>query len=314
VDIIVMLPRGRCSKIQELQMTTVIEDNVHVYRVDGTSDDMDMTIKNCFMDEKFSSQNDLISINSINWTRIMVQIAHYFYCYLQMCPSCDKTVEIVVPTGALGNTSSGVIAYLMGLPINIVCAVNTNDIVARTIKDGDFSVVGDVVQTMAPAMDIQVPYNMERLLFLFTGGNSEEVNKIMTQMEKTGKVKIPENIMTKLQKVVTDSHKVSDEEIKSTMEKVWDSDGYLLCPHTATAAHYHMTNTKDDTLRICLATASPAKFDEAVLAAGLIPQPTEEIKNLSNKNTRYFDLEKGEDWEKVIRAKIEEISDKIKSQ
>uniref|UniRef100_A0A8D0GKE2 Threonine synthase N-terminal domain-containing protein n=1 Tax=Sphenodon punctatus TaxID=8508 RepID=A0A8D0GKE2_SPHPU len=109
MDIFVLLPQGHCTRIQELQMTTVIEDNVHVFVADGNSDDVDQPIKELFADADFARRHNLMSLNSINWSRIMVQTAHYFYAYFQCAPSLEvtplPTVEIVVPTGAGGNLS-----------------------------------------------------------------------------------------------------------------------------------------------------------------------------------------------------------------
>ena len=93
------------------------------------------------------------------------------------------------------------------------------------------------------------------------------------------------------------------------MKKCWDDNKYLLCPHTAVAAKYHY-DTAATLPRVCIATASPAKFEEAVLEAGLTPQPTEAIRKLDSLPTRYIDMKKGQDWEKMLRDKIVEISTK----
>uniref|UniRef100_A0A8C0IJ82 Threonine synthase N-terminal domain-containing protein n=1 Tax=Chelonoidis abingdonii TaxID=106734 RepID=A0A8C0IJ82_CHEAB len=107
MDIFVLLPKDLCSQIQELQMTTVIEENVHVFIAHGNSDEIDEPIKELFADADFARKYNLMSLNSINWSRIMVQITHYFYAYFQCTPSMDMTplpaVEIVVPTGGGGN-------------------------------------------------------------------------------------------------------------------------------------------------------------------------------------------------------------------
>ena len=103
VDVVVLLPKGRCTQIQELQMTTVLDDNVHCFGVDGSSDDLDVPIKAVFADHEYTANNNLCSINSINWARILVQIGHYFYCYFQMAKNVGDPVKIVIPTGACGN-------------------------------------------------------------------------------------------------------------------------------------------------------------------------------------------------------------------
>ncbi|NXS09247.1 THNS2 protein, partial [Neodrepanis coruscans] len=159
MDIFVLLPRGLCTQIQELQMTTVIENNVHVFSAHGNSDEIDEPIKELFADVDFARKYNLMSLNSINWSRIMVQIAHYFYAYFQCALSLDTTplpvVEIVVPTGGGGNITAGCIAQKMGLPVRLVTVVNSNDIIHRTVQHGDFSLSKSVKATLASAMDIQ---------------------------------------------------------------------------------------------------------------------------------------------------------------
>uniref|UniRef100_A0ACB8FTS7 Threonine synthase-like 2 n=1 Tax=Sphaerodactylus townsendi TaxID=933632 RepID=A0ACB8FTS7_9SAUR len=107
MDIFVLLPRGLCSQVQELQMTTVVEENVHVFLADGNSDEIDEPIKELFADEDFARRHNLMSLNSINWSRILVQMAHYFFAYFQCAPPVDAAplpvVEIIVPTGGGGN-------------------------------------------------------------------------------------------------------------------------------------------------------------------------------------------------------------------
>ncbi|XP_078310780.1 threonine synthase-like 2 isoform X3 [Crassostrea virginica] len=239
IDIVVLLPRGRCSQIQELQMTTVMEDNVHVYRVDGSSDDLDIPIKLCFQDHAFTKRHNLSSINSINWARIMVQTVHYIYAYLQICPSCDSVVQIVIPTGACGNVTSGIVAKAMGVPIEFVCAVTQNDVVVRTVQTGKYTIADHVIQTLAPAMDIQIPYNMERIWYILNGGNTDVIKKLMTEFEETGSVAVPNDLTEAVQKVIVDTFVASDDVIRRTIKRTWDSDQYLLCPHTAVGVGYH---------------------------------------------------------------------------
>lgn len=107
IDIIVLYPIGRCTKIQELQMITVFEDNVHLLGVEGTSDELDVPVRKLFRDTSFASKHNLMSINSVNWARVMVQIAHFIYGYFRCTPASQEDtlppVEIVVPTGGAGN-------------------------------------------------------------------------------------------------------------------------------------------------------------------------------------------------------------------
>nr|XP_030126358.3 threonine synthase-like 2 isoform X2 [Taeniopygia guttata] len=201
VDIFVLLPKGFCTQIQELQMTTVIEDNVHVFAAHGNSDEIDEPIKELFADVDFAGKYNLMSLNSVNWSRIMVQIAHYFYAYFQCTPSLDTTqlpiVEIVVPTGGGGNITAGCIAQKMGLPVRLITVVNSNDIIHRTVQHGDFSVAESVKATLASAMDIQEPYNVERILWLLSGSDSHLIKTLMEQFNISKRLKLPEDLHRK---------------------------------------------------------------------------------------------------------------------
>ncbi|XP_062934451.1 threonine synthase-like 2 isoform X1 [Cynocephalus volans] len=314
VDIIVLLPKGHCSKIQELQMTTVLKENVHVFRVEGNSDELDEPIKAVFTDVAFVKKHNLMSLNSINWSRVLVQMAHYFFAYFRCVPSLDMCplppVEVVVPTGAAGNLAAGCIAQKMGLPICLVGAVNRNDIIHRTVQQGDFSLSEAVNPTLASAMDIQVPYNMERIFWLLSGSDSQMTRALMEQFERTQSLNLPRDLHSKLSEAVT-SASVSDEAITQAMGRCWDENQYLLCPHSAVAAscHYQWTDRQQSSIpRCCLAPASAAKFPEAVLAAGLTPEIPEEILALEHKETRCTLMRRGDDWTQILRDTIEDLS------
>merc|ERR1719411_1556822 len=216
VDVVVLLPKGRCTQIQELQMTTVLDDNVHNFGVDGSSDDLDVPIKAVFADLEYVAKHNLCSINSINWARILVQISHYFYCYFQLTNRIGEAVEIVVPTGACGNIASGYVSHSMGLPIKMVAAVTPNDIVHRTLQTGDFSLSAEVLQTWATAMDIQVPYNVERMVLMACGIDTDRVGVLMKEFDAETKTSIPEDILNIVRKVVVDSKCVHNEEMIET--------------------------------------------------------------------------------------------------
>nr|XP_032806182.1 threonine synthase-like 2 isoform X5 [Petromyzon marinus] len=238
-DVVVLLPAGRCSRVQELHMTTAMEENVHVFTVEGSSDDLDEPIRRLFADSEFSSRHGVISINSINWGRVLVQVAHHFYAYFRCTDGGGggggaeveeeemPTVEVVVPTGAAGNAAvareqghggraagfaqrksagalgrdssrtlppgvtAGCVARRMGLPIRLLCAVNQNDVVHRALRSGDFSVDGAVKPSLASAIDIQVPYNMERVFHLCSDADTALVRDVMTRFYESGQANLP---------------------------------------------------------------------------------------------------------------------------
>ncbi|MBN3290930.1 THNS2 protein, partial [Polypterus senegalus] len=310
VDIIVIYPKGRCTKVQELQMTTVTENNVHVFEADGTSDDIDVILRKLFADLAFVKEHILMSSNSINWFRILVQMAHFFYGYFQCVPlqelSSLPLLEVVVPTGGAGNITAGCIAVKMGLPLRIVSTVNENDIIFRTIKHGDFSLASSVKHTLAPAIDIQDPYNMERVFWLFSGMDNKLIKEMMEEFHSTGKIKLQDSLHSKISKIIS-SCSVTDDGIMQTMKRCWKENHYLLCPHTAVAVSYHYKNPPSHQRRCFLATASAAKFQEVLKQADLPLEIPAKIAALESKQTRKISMEKSANWESILREKIKLI-------
>lgn len=133
----------------------------------------------------------------------------------------------------------------MGVPINLVASVTPNDIVHRTFKNGDFSLSEKVLQTWATAMDIQVPYNVERIVLIAAGLDTGRVAKMMTEFESETKTMIPGDLLTKMKKIVVDTLMVEDEEMVSTMKRVFEENDktYCICPHTAVGVAYFFKNS-----------------------------------------------------------------------
>ncbi|XP_005092382.1 threonine synthase-like 2 [Aplysia californica] len=310
VDIMVILPRDRCTVIQERQMTTVLDSNVHVYRADGSSDDIDIVVRKLFADTSFVSTNNLGSPSSLNFARILIQLVHFFYTYLKLCPSADKEVELILPTGGGGNVTAGTITRKMGLPVRFVCAVNKNNILSRIMDDGQCE-LGEVEGTLAPAMDIQFAYNLERVWYLCSGEDGDAIKKIMAQVDNN-QVRIPANILNEMKSFVKVYTVSGDEEIKTTISRCWRENQYNICPHTAVGVSYFYQKLSDGTNSsspsAVLATASPLKFPEAIRASG-VPAPTsEKIETVLSAPTRFVDLEKSQDWTEIVKQKMIEAT------
>jgi len=310
IDVIVLLPKGRCTEIQELQMTTVLSDNVHNFAVEGTSDDLDVPIKAVFADPEYVDKHKLCSINSINWARILVQISHYIFCYLQLAEEIGDPVQLIVPTGACGNIAAGYVAHEMGVPVQLVAAVTPNDIVHRTLHTGDFSLSESVLRTWATAMDIQVPYNVERIVLMACNLDTASVGDLMRIFESTKQAKIPETILQQIRRVIVDSQVVDNQTMIDTVKQCHlDNNGYLLCPHTAVGVAYTNNNSKAIP-QIVLATASADKFPEAVAEAGLSNTCNPDIEKLFTMETRFEWMREGDNWEEKLRQKIQFITRK----
>ncbi|MCJ1384199.1 threonine synthase [Xylographa soralifera] len=211
VSVFILHPKGRVSPIQEAQMTTVLDANVHNLAVEGTFDDCQDMVKALFADPETNSMHNLGAVNSINWARILAQITYYFHAYFSLINSSsfksgDK-IRFVVPTGNFGDVLAGYFAKQMGLPIEkLVVATNENDILDRFWKSGWYEkkpVHGDAAKgglasdgvkahedgakaTLSPAMDILVSSNFERLLwFLVYQGSPADA--VQSRREEAGK-------------------------------------------------------------------------------------------------------------------------------
>ncbi|KAM4634377.1 threonine synthase-like 2 [Polymixia lowei] len=319
LDVVVVYPQGRITPVQEKQMITCMEDNIHVFAADGSSDDIDVPLRRLFADQELVKCHGLMSLNSVNWSRIMIQLAHFIYAYLQMS-GMDQAeaeaplplLEVVVPTGGAGNIAAGCIVKKMGVPLQLVAMVNTNDIVHRAVQTGDFSMATSVTQTLAPAIDIQDPYNMERVFWLLSGRDGALIKSMMEEFQHTHRHTLPEHLHKVLSQVIS-AGTVADEGIVETMRRCWEENQYLLCPHTAVAVWHHYHCPPRPGLNRCyLATASPAKFQAAVQRAGLTLDLPEAVRALNNMATRYQKLERSQnwtiDWEDRLREIIQSIS------
>ncbi|KAK4900884.1 threonine synthase [Elasticomyces elasticus] len=212
VSVFIMHPKGKVSPIQEAQMTTVLDANVHNLAVEGTFDDCQDIVKALFADPEINKTHRLAAVNSINWARILAQITYYFHSYFALsrqAKESNPTVRFVVPTGNFGDILAGYFATRMGLPSDkLVIATNENDILHRFWKtgyyekkpvhgveaEGGFAEDGakahpsGVRETLAPAMDILVSSNFERLLWFlaYRTSKTEETNR--RRMEAGDKV------------------------------------------------------------------------------------------------------------------------------
>ena len=263
VNIFVLHPYKKVSPLQERQMTTVLDDNVYNIAIDGTFDDGQRMIKDAFADIPFKTKNALGAVNSVNWARVLAQVVYYFYGSFQAQKLTGKDkVQFSVPTGNFGNIFAGYIAMKMGAPISkLILATNENDILSRFMSTGEYS-TADVNATISPSMDIQVASNFERYLYYQLGENAKALKNAMTHFKSTGKLK-PEGQLDP----IFAYGKANTSETLKTIKDVYQADDYILDPHTAVGVFVANQYLSDDTATVCLATAHPAKFPDAVVKA-----------------------------------------------
>jgi threonine synthase len=269
VDIFIMYPKGRVSPLQELQMTTVADDNVHCIELEGSFDDCQNIMKTVFADADYKAKYQLGAVNSVNWARVLAQIVYYGYASLRS----ERSPTFCVPTGNFGNVFAAYLAQRMGFPIHhLLVATNDNDILARFFATGSYS-RGDVHQTLSPAMDIQVASNFERFLFYYFDQDSQRLTQFMQDFAANGEASIGAPPAEALMSSVA----VSREQTLQAMRDVHQQYGYVLDPHTA-VGYYAAKNREQNNEAssaggtVVVGTAHPAKFPEAVVeATGVLP-------------------------------------------
>jgi threonine synthase len=237
IEVALLYPDGLVSPRQAQQLACWGE-NVRTFAVRGTFDDCQRVVKEAFQDRALSASHGLSSANSINIGRLLPQMVYYAAASLEIWRGEGRRANFVVPSGNLGNVTAGVWARELGLPIgDIVLATNANPTVTEFLDGGDWRPRASV-PTLASAMDVGNPSNMERLRALF-----------------------PERLAGRVS-----ARLVTDAQIRATIQHDARALDYVWDPHGATAAyvHHHALADRADEPWVLLATAHPAKFNEIV--------------------------------------------------
>ena len=277
--IMVFYPEDGVSKIQRLQMVTQAGDNVNVTAVRGNFDDAQTGVKKIFGDKKIRAELDklgvkLSSANSINWGRLVPQIAYYFSGYVELVKANqiqlgDKII-ISVPTGNFGNILAAYYAFKMGLPVKkLICASNMNNVLTEFFATGTYNRKREFYKTITPSMDILISSNLERLLYHESGGDFRQINRYMGELNSRGKYTVDKSLKSRLDKIFHAEY-VSEDDTRLFIKRIYDSFKYLIDTHTAVsicALSKYRGRTNDLTPVLNASTASPYKFTGAVLEA-----------------------------------------------
>ena len=289
IKIFILHPKDKTSEIQRKQMTCVLSQNVYNISINGTFDDCQNIVKKLFVSNDLKSKTTLSAINSINWARIICQSVYFFWAYIQ-ANEFNKKVNFIVPTGNFGNVYAAHISGLMGLPVNkLYVATNSNDIMHRTISNGDMS-LKKVKSTISPSMDIQISSNFERQLFESLNYNSEELNNIMSSFLKNKKYNLKGKILNHLH-LFYKSKGINDKLTSDTIKQIYEKYNYISDPHTATSLNILNDLNNNDT-NISLACAHPAKFPNSIKKSiNIYPKQPEPLKNLISSEERFINLD-----------------------
>ena len=303
IKIFVLHPDNKISEVQRKFMTTVNSSNVFNIALAGNFDECQKFVKLMFADKNFSSSINMSGVNSINWSRIVVQIVYYFFSYFKIAKK-DEKINFSVPTGNFGDIYAGYIAKKMGLPISkLIIATNNNDILKRAINSGIYKPL-KVEHTVSPSMDIQIASNFERLVFDACSCNSNKTLKLMNDLNERGEFKLKKDELKKIKESFC-SESLSEKETKLVINKVYKNQGMLIDPHTAVAIGVaNKISLEGNT--VILATAHPSKFPEVVMKETSIkPELPENLKNILVEKEKYEKLSK--DLKKIQNYILERI-------
>ncbi|MDZ7721221.1 MAG: threonine synthase [Balneolaceae bacterium] len=241
VQVCLLFPKGKVSKLQEQQMATLGE-NVTALEVEGVFDDCQHLVKQAFTDDELNAKMQLSSANSINIARLLPQSFYYVYAVSELQKQGIENPVFSVPSGNFGNLTGGLLAMKMGMPAkHFLAATNVNDVVPEYLKGEEFQ-PRDSVQTISNAMDVGNPSNFARIKYLFNNSDSAIRDQI------TG-------------------YSYTDEETRETIRLIYDKYKYLLCPHTAIgyrAARESQAEKGENAATVTLATAHPVKFRDVI--------------------------------------------------
>ena len=265
VSVFILHPKGRVSPVQEAQMTTVLDANIHNLSVEGSFDDCQDIVKALFADPEMNKTHHVAAVNSINWARILAQIIYYVHSYFALVRSPDFTkgakIRYVVPSGNFGDVLAGFYAQRMGLPIErLIIATNENDILNRFFtseghytklpihgyaanggiaEDGAKAHPDGVKETLSPAMDILVSSNFERLLWflVYQVDKSDSIERKrqiagstikawLSELKSNGGFSVGKEV-TKAAKIYFESERVSNEETITTIRDIYRTCDFL---------------------------------------------------------------------------------------
>lgn len=276
--IIVFYPKNGVSKVQELQMVTQKGKNVDVVAIHGNFDNAQSGVKAMFEDVELAKElagkgYQFSSANSINIGRLVPQIVYYVYAYAKLLVNeevqAGEKINVVVPTGNFGNILAAYYAKNMGIPIDkLICASNENKVLFDFFESGTYDKNREFVLTTSPSMDILISSNLERLIYVAAGRDSEKTKALMEELKADGSYTITEDMKERLADFAAGY--ADEKETAANIKAVYEETGYVMDTHTSVASYVcrsYREESKDDKKCVIASTASPYKFVKSVMTA-----------------------------------------------
>ena len=304
IDIVILHPHKRTSEVQRRQMTTVESPNVHNIAVEGTFDDCQDLVKAMFLDTKFRNEQNLSAINSINWARVMAQIVYYWWAAITLGRK-DNQIEFSVPSGNFGNIFRRIRLLSHGLRSFKIHRRNkpersTPSVLSKWIDDCN----GRRSYSFTFDGHSNSKY-FERLLFEMYNRDGTAVKETLAEFRSSGVLDVGPQELREIQKKWS-SARIDDDATLRTIAEIYKETGELIDPHTAVGiAAGKERRTSEQIPLVCLGTAHPGKFPEAVIkATGKKPELPTSLQDLYDRTEHYSVLPNDYD---LVRSYIEKI-------
>ncbi|MBR5337355.1 MAG: threonine synthase [Lachnospiraceae bacterium] len=310
--IIVFYPKDGVSPIQEKQMVTQTGDNTFVVGIRGNFDQAQTGVKAMFNNEELKARMkdkgyQFSSANSINIGRLVPQIVYYVFAYGRMIKDnaikAGDTINIVVPTGNFGNILAAYFAKQMGLPVNkLVCASNENKVLFDFFTTGDYDRNREFILTSSPSMDILISSNLERLIYMSCGMDTDKNMELMNELGRDGRYTITPAMRENIKDFY--GNYASEVETKETIGSIFKKEHYLSDPHSAVAYCVYKKfkkDTGDSRPSVVASTASPYKFTRSVMTS------------VDKKYDALSDFELVDEMNKITGVKIPDAIEEIRN-
>jgi threonine synthase len=290
VKVACLYPDGGTSDVQRLQMVTENASNLKVIGINGVFDDAQSALKRLLASDTFKKalqekETKLSAANSVNFGRIIFQIIYHIHAYLELVRqeaiSMGEKVYLNVPSGNFGNALGGYYAWKMGLPVEkIIISSNENNVLTRLIRDGKYDLRDcEVVSTTSPAMDILKSSNVERVLFDLFG--EVRTKELMLDLEEKNCYELRSDELKRLRQFF-DADYCTGSEGKEYIKAIFEKEGYLMDPHTATCIKSYESVCEPAIKSIIYSTAEWTKFSPVIANALTGEVDTKDIEALES--------------------------------
>ena len=271
LNVFMLSPHGKMSAFQAAQMYALQDANIFNLAVRGVFDDCQDVVKAVNGDAEFKARYRIGAVNSINWARIAAQVVYYFKGYFAATRGDDEPVSFAVPSGNFGNIYAGHVARSMGLPIRrLILATNENDVLDEFFRTGVYRVrkSAEVRQTSSPSMDISKASNFERYIADLVSRDGRRVSALWEQVDTQGEFSLRgDHFAAAIAATGFVSGSSTHRNRIDTIRAIHRSYGVTIDTHTADGIKVGLEYREPGVPLVCLETALPAKFAEAIREA-----------------------------------------------